>query len=147
MKCIVLLYSLGGSVGKETCNAGDAGSIPWVGKIPWRRKWQPTPVSLPGRSHGQRNLEGCPWGHKRVGHDLATKPPQILTQVHNPLSEIPKTRYFIYSILQPHLKGNLSQIKTGQALQADDHRIGQDWGVLKRELWTCVINNNKTLPF
>ena len=100
-----------------------------------------------GRSHGQRNLEGCPWGHKRVGHDLATKPPQILTQVHNPLSEIPKTRYFIYSILQPYLKGNLSQIKTGQALQADDHRIGQDWGVLKRELWTCVINNNKTLPF
>ena len=28
----------------------------WVGKIPWRRKWQPTPVFLPGKSHGQRNL-------------------------------------------------------------------------------------------
>ena len=27
---------------------------PWVGKIPWRRKWQPTPVFLPGESHGQR---------------------------------------------------------------------------------------------
>ena len=35
---------------------------PWVGKIPWRRKWQPTPVFLPGKSHGQRNLEGySPW--------------------------------------------------------------------------------------
>ena len=30
------------------------GFNPWVGKIPWRRKWQPTPVSLPGESHGQR---------------------------------------------------------------------------------------------
>ena len=38
---------------------------PWVGKIPWRRKWQPTPVFLPGKSHGQRSLAGYnPWGHK-----------------------------------------------------------------------------------
>ena len=29
---------------------------PWVGKIPWRRKWQPTPVSLAGKSHRQRNM-------------------------------------------------------------------------------------------
>ena len=31
---------------------------PWAGKIPWRRKWQPTPVFLPGKSHGQRSLAG-----------------------------------------------------------------------------------------
>ena len=31
---------------------------PWVGKIPWRRKWQPIPVFLPGKSQGQRSLEG-----------------------------------------------------------------------------------------
>ena len=38
---------------------------PWVGKIPWRRAWQPTPVFLPGESHGQRSLAGySPWGHK-----------------------------------------------------------------------------------
>ena len=47
----------------------DAGSIPglrhkrrrfdlWVGKIPWRRTWQPTPAFLPGESHGQRSLVG-----------------------------------------------------------------------------------------
>ena len=35
----------------------------WVGKIPWRRKWQPTPVFWPGKSHGQRSLKGySPWG-------------------------------------------------------------------------------------
>ena len=38
---------------------------PWVGKIPWRRKWQPTPVFLPGKSHGQKSLAGySPWGSK-----------------------------------------------------------------------------------
>ena len=37
----------------------------WVGKILWRRAWQPTPVFLPGESHGQRSLVGfCPWGDK-----------------------------------------------------------------------------------
>ena len=40
---------------------------PWVGKIPWRRKWQPTPVFLPGKSHGWRSLAGCnPWGCKKL---------------------------------------------------------------------------------
>ena len=39
---------------------------PWVGKIPWRRKWQPTPVFLPGKSHGRRSLVGYSlWGHKK----------------------------------------------------------------------------------
>jgi len=38
---------------------------PWVGKIPWRRKWQPTPVFLPGKSHEQRSLVGyIPWGRR-----------------------------------------------------------------------------------
>ena len=38
---------------------------PWVGKIPWGRKWQPTSVFLPGESHGQRSLVGYSlWGHK-----------------------------------------------------------------------------------
>ena len=47
-------------------NAGDAkdtGSIPQVRKIPWRGKWQPTPLYLPGKFHGQRSLAGySPWG-------------------------------------------------------------------------------------
>ena len=38
----------------------------WVGKIPWRRAWQPTPVFLPGEFHGQRSLAGgSPWGCKQ----------------------------------------------------------------------------------
>ena len=42
-------------------NAGDKEESrfnPWVRKIPWRRAWQPSPVFLPGESHGQRSLAG-----------------------------------------------------------------------------------------
>ena len=43
------------------------GFNPWVGKISWRRKWQPTPVFLPGKSHGWRSLVGySPWGRKEL---------------------------------------------------------------------------------
>ena len=54
-------------------NAGDAGSIPKLGTS-LGRKWQPTPIFLSGKSHGQRSLVGCsPRGCKRVGHNLVTK--------------------------------------------------------------------------
>ena len=45
----------GGSVVKNSANAGDPGSIPGSGRFPWRRKQQSTPVFLPRKSHGQRN--------------------------------------------------------------------------------------------
>ena len=48
---------------ESACNAGG----PSPGKIPWRRKWQPSPVILPGKSHGQRSLMGySPWSRERV---------------------------------------------------------------------------------
>ena len=64
------LYFPHSSVGKESaCNAGDLGSIPGLGRSPGlgRRKWQPTPVFLPGGSHGQRGLAVYnPWNHKSL---------------------------------------------------------------------------------
>ena len=52
--------------GKESaCQRRKPGFDPWVGKIPWRRAWQPTPVFWPGESHRQRSLAGySPWGHE-----------------------------------------------------------------------------------
>ena len=39
----------------------------WVGRIPWRREWQHSPVFFPGESHGQRSQEGCgPWDGKEL---------------------------------------------------------------------------------
>ena len=54
--------------------ASDVRFDAWVRRIPWRRKWQPTPGFLPGKSHGQRSLvDYSPWGSQKVGQDLATK--------------------------------------------------------------------------
>ena len=52
--------------GKESaCQCRRCGFSPWIGKILWRRKLQPTPVFLPWKSHGQRSLVGYrPWSHK-----------------------------------------------------------------------------------
>ena len=61
--CIVILEGINGLPrylsGKESSyQCRRWGFDPWVGKIPWRREWQPTPVLLPGESHGQRSLVG-----------------------------------------------------------------------------------------
>ena len=54
----------------------------WVGKIPWRRKWQPTPVLLPGKSHGWRSLVGySPWGRKES--DTTEQLPLPSFQIHS----------------------------------------------------------------
>ena len=52
--------------GKEyACQCRRFGFDPWSGKIPWSRKWQPTPVFSPGKSHGQKSIVGySPWDHK-----------------------------------------------------------------------------------
>ena len=55
----------------------------------WRRKWQPTPVFLPGESRGQRNLLGY---SRRVGHNLATKPHHIFESWKESKSEVFITR-------------------------------------------------------
>ena len=66
----------GGSDDKEsTCNEGDLGSILGLGRFPWRKAWQPTPIFLSGESYGQRSLAGYSLfiGSQRVRHDWVTK--------------------------------------------------------------------------
>ena len=60
------LYFPDGSVVKNPpANAGDIDSVSGSERFTWRRKWQPSPVFLPGRSHGQGSREGySPWGHE-----------------------------------------------------------------------------------
>ena len=56
---------------------------PWVGRIPWRKKWHLTPVFLPGKSRGQRSLVGySPWGHK-VLDELNTHRPHIVLYIRS----------------------------------------------------------------
>ena len=72
-----------GSDGKASAyNVGD----PEVGKILWRRKWQPTPVLLPGKSHGWRSVIGySPWGHKEL--DTTER---LHFHFHHPLKQDPE---------------------------------------------------------
>ena len=78
--------------GKEfTCQCRRSKFNPQVRKSPWRKKWQLTPVSLPGESHGQRSLSGCsPWGHKELDmteqlhfHFLSWKYRPVLSSLSN----------------------------------------------------------------
>ena len=66
--------------------------------MPWRRKWQPTPVFLPGKFHGQSSLVGYSlWGHKGVGHDWATKQQHKIRQFNSSPSKMkkPKTKCYV----------------------------------------------------
>ena len=66
------------------------GFSPWVRKILWRRAWLPTPVFLPGKSHGQKSLVGySPWGHKELGMNEATK----FTNWHTALCKLKVLNY------------------------------------------------------
>ena len=83
-----LLGFPGGSDSKESaCNAGDQGR--WVGKMPQRREWQPTPVFLPEEFHGQRSLvKYSPWGCKELDttEQLTLSAFQfVLTSVYKPI--------------------------------------------------------------
>ena len=62
---IIYKYPLSGSDGRVCLQCQRPGFDPWVRKIPWRRKWQPTPAFLPEEFHGQKSLVGySPCGHK-----------------------------------------------------------------------------------
>ena len=68
----------GGASGKEPacqCRRHKRhGFGPQIGKIPWRRAWQPTPVLLPGESHGQGSLVSySPWDRKELDTTVATE--------------------------------------------------------------------------
>ena len=68
---MILVGFTGGSVVKNLpANAVDVGLVRGLGRNPLSRKWQATPVFLPGKSHGQRSLAGySPWARKRIRHD------------------------------------------------------------------------------
>ena len=70
--------------GKESAwNAGDLGLIPGSGRYPCRRRWQPTPVLLPGEFQGQRSLLGySPWGPKEL-HTTEWLTPSFFSDFNN----------------------------------------------------------------
>ena len=115
------------SLTSPACNAE---FNPRVGKTPWRRKWQPTPVFLPEEFHGQRSLIGySPWGHKEsdmTQHLTLVKCKLILyvndlflgfilyCQECHSLRRAPLRRHMAHLALCPHgASGNVSSLDLG----------------------------------
>ena len=95
------------SVKNLPANAGDTGD-PWVRKIPWGREWQPTPIFLPGKSHGQRSLVGySPWGC-RVRHNWVTK--------HHTAADQSRVQIFLHSYASIFILMNILFLLEGRRL-------------------------------
>ena len=95
---------------------------PWVGKIPWRREWQPTPVFLLGKLHGQRSQVGySPWDHK--GSDMAEW--LSSTHVHTGLavSPSPRTEVLLRRRDSRH-RARTTQVETRHKEEARDQSEG-----------------------
>ena len=94
--------------------------------IPWRKKWQPTPVFLPGKSHRQRSLVGySPWGCQRIRHDLVTK--------HQQQSDLSHVRVWEEHSLQKK-----------QSVQSPEVRISlNESGVGKRQCSWSTMNKGR----
>ena len=74
---------------ESTCQCRRCRFNPWLRKIPRRRKWQPTPVFLPRKSHGQRSLEGySPWGLKESDTTQQLKQQTTFTPPSTPMHRL-----------------------------------------------------------
>ena len=85
----------GGSDGKAFClQCRRPGFNPCFRKIPWRRNWQPTPVFLPGKSHGWKSLVGySPWGRKELDTTERLSSRLVITS-------LPRSKHLLISWLQ-----------------------------------------------
>ena len=70
-----------------SCIAGRCALDPWIGKMSWRKKWQPTPLFLPGKSYGQRSLAGySPWSHEKSWTRLSSWTTVTAARLNVPVS-------------------------------------------------------------
>ena len=91
-QCFSNESTLGGTRGKEHACQGRTrkrdGLDPWLVKIPWRRKWKPTPVLLPGKSRTEEPDRLQSMGSQRVGHDWATSLHIIKTKIKGVIGDL-----------------------------------------------------------
>ena len=108
------------------------GFDPWVGKIPWRRERQPTPLFLPGEFHGRRSLASySPWGHKES--DMSENPLQHThSHLEWPLS-CPHTPHWPKDVREPHLSS-----KRGRVVQS--YYVSRRTGNV---LWAVLISTTE----
>ena len=110
---------------ESTCDAGDAEFDPWIRKILWRRKWQPTPVYLPREFHGQRSLVGCsPCGHKRLEAWLREWTTTTKKWTLKPLRDMKK--FFFFSIQYLFINITMNKSSGGDGIRVEPFQILKD---------------------
>ena len=109
--------------GKESaCQCRRRGFDPWVGKIPWRRAWQPTSVFLPGESPRTEEPGGLQsMGSQRVGHDWVTKSSTGFFRGKNRQEANEATEFLVWVTMR----------MTQRTEEASQSRKGKWWGVNK----------------
>ena len=122
----------GGAVGRRCKRCG---FDPWIRKIPWRRKWQHTPVFFPGEFYGQRSLEGySPWGCK--GSDT-TERLSMHTLVVPPIQRAAA----LFSDPETDVSQHNSRCYTGGQVCIGRHRsLGSNSVCLGWNLRICIFN-------
>ena len=117
---------------RTACQCGRCkrcGFDPWVGKIPWRREWQPVPVFLPGKSHGQRSL---------VGHSLWDHKESDMTE-HARMQNVVRRAHDLCGILAPDPWPQSIYVKTSMKPKSRD-MLQNSWPVLfKLSRWCSGI--------
>ena len=142
----------GGSVVKESaCQCRRHRFNTWIGKIPWRRKWQLSPVFLPGKSHRQKSLvDYSPRSPKRVEYDLAAKQQQALlqgifpTQGSNP--GLPHCRWILYHLSQQGSPKKQQQQPMSLAVDTDSFirvAVSADLQALGRPEFSFLLFNRR----
>ena len=117
---------------------GRLGFDPWVGKIPWRRKQQPTPVLLPGKFQGQRSLVGySPWGHKE------SKPTERLHSLtHSFQGSIRWSDFLAFCPAQNYKSQRLSFVNTALKYNHTKILLFNSLCFLKSSLLTSTLRNS-----
>ena len=122
----VMNFPGGSEIKNLPANAGDAGSIPGLGRFPWRRKWHPIPGFLPGESHGQKSLEGYSlWGCKES--DVNERSPRLGSYLRN--TRIRGKKYLSFVCCQ-------SPSVFRYSLRAKSLRSTLPMGILQQEYWS-----------
>ena len=129
---------------ESACQCRRLGFSSWVGKIPWRREWLPTPVSLPGEFHGQRSLASySPWDRKEFGHEWGTNT-HTHTHTHTRARACTHASSWTHDSL--HTRNQLGpcwraseQGKLSLILAPCRYRRGQDKALPEFLVWPLVI--------
>ena len=123
---------------------------PWVKKIPWNWEWQPTPVFLPGKSHGQRSLAVCsPWGHRDTTEHAHTC---NLTRQKNDTERCCIYKIFCWPTLILLVKGvwladDLESSERGQISIAEVYNREHVWEILSTIMKEIATHRDNAITY